>query len=342
VVAEHLATRTTAGLFDETSFAKIDVTGPDAAAFLERVCDNHVARGVGDVTYTQCLNPRGGIEMDVTVTRLAADRFRVVTGTAYGTHDLGWLRRQARLHDADVRLADVSGAEVCFALWGPLSRTILAGLTPADVTDGAFPFMTAQEITVGDVPVRALRVTFVGELGWELYAPAEYGVRLWTALVEAGAPHGMVAAGYRAIESLRLEKAYRVWSTDVTPETNPYEAGLGFCVKLDKPGGFVGDEALRRIKAEGVRRRLACLVLDDPRDAVLGGEPVLDGPNVLGRVTSGGIGWSVEASIAYAYLPVDAAAAGVRVDVDLFGVRRPATVTKAPLLDPKGERVRGL
>jgi glycine cleavage system aminomethyltransferase T/glycine/D-amino acid oxidase-like deaminating enzyme len=331
-VVEHLATRTTAGLFDETSFAKIEVAGPDAAAFLERVCDNHVARGVGDVTYTQCLNPRGGIEMDVTVTRLAEDRFRVVTGTAYGTHDLGWLRRQARLHDADVRLADVSGSEVCFALWGPAARAILAGLTPADLSDAAFGFMTAQDLTVGDVPVRALRVTFVGEHGWELYAPSEYGLRLWTALVEAGRPHGLVPAGYRAIESLRLEKAYRVWSTDVTPETNPYEAGLGFCVKLGKPGGFVGDEALVRVKAEGVRRRLGCLVLDDPREAVLGGEPVLAGGEVLGRVTSGGIGWSARASIAYAYLPVEAAVAGTRVDVDLFGVRQPATVTRAPVI----------
>jgi heterotetrameric sarcosine oxidase gamma subunit len=341
-VVEHLATRTSAGLFDETSFAKIDVTGPDAAAFLERVCDNQVARGVGDVTYTQCLNERGGIEMDVTVTRLAPDRFRVVTGTAYGTHDLGHLRRQARILDADVRLADVSGSEVCFALWGPAARTILAGLTPADLADAAFPFMTAQEVPVGDVPVRALRVTFVGELGWELYAPAEYGLRLWTCLLDAGRGHGLVPAGYRAIESLRLEKAYRVWSTDVSPETNPYEAGLGFCVKLGKPGGFVGEDALRRVRAEGVRRRLACLVLDDQREAVLGGEPVTAAGEVLGRVTSGGTGWSLGASIAYAYLPVAAAATGTRVEVDLFGVRRAATVTPAPLFDPKGERVRGL
>jgi len=341
-VVEHLATRATAGLFDETSFAKIDVTGPDAAAFLERVCDNHVARGVGDATYTQCLNDRGGIEMDVTVTRLAADRFRVVTGTAYGTHDLGHLRRQARLMDADVRLADVSGAEVCFALWGPAAREILAGLTPADLSDPAFPFLTAQDLPVGDVPVRALRVTFVGELGWELYAPAEYGLRLWTCLMDAGRDQGLVAAGYRAIESLRLEKAYRVWSTDITPETNPYEAGLGFCVKLGKPGGFVGEEALRQVQSDGVSRRLACLVLDDEREAVLGGEPVLADGEVLGRVTSGGIGWSVGASIAYAYQPVAAAAAGTRVEVDLFGVRCPATVTKVPLFDPKGERVRGL
>jgi glycine cleavage system aminomethyltransferase T/glycine/D-amino acid oxidase-like deaminating enzyme len=340
VAVEHLATRGSAGLFDETSFAKIDVSGRDAAAFLERVCDNQVGRGVGDVTYTQCLNERGGIEMDVTVTRLGEQDFRIITGTAFGTHDLGWLRRQARLLGADVRVDDVSGSEVCFALWGPQARAILGRLTPADLTDAAFGFMTAQDIPVGDVPVRALRVTFVGELGWELYAPAEYGLRLWETLVDAGGDE-LTVAGYRAIESMRLEKAYRVWSTDVTPETNPYEAGLGFAVKLDKPGGFVGDEALRRVKAEGVRRRLACLVLDDPREVVLGGEPVLAGEEVLGPVTSGGFGYSVEASIAYAYLPVEAAVAGTRVAADLFGVRQPATVVKAPLLDPQGTRMRG-
>jgi glycine cleavage system aminomethyltransferase T/glycine/D-amino acid oxidase-like deaminating enzyme len=329
VAVEHLATRGSAGLFDESSFAKIDVSGPDAAAFLERVCDNRVARGVGDVTYTQCLNERGGIEMDVTVTRLGEQAFRIVTGTAFGTHDLGWLLRQARMTGADVRLADVSGSEVCFALWGPRARDVLAPRTPADLGDEAFPFMTAQEITVGDIPVRALRVTFTGELGWELYASAEYGPRLWESL--AGDPD-VTVAGYRAIESLRLEKGYRVWSSDITPETNPYEAGLGFCVKLGKPGGFVGGEALARVKAEGVSRRLACLVVTDPREVVLGGEPVLEGDTVLGRVTSGGFGFTVRASIAYAYLPVDAAVAGTRVDVDLFGVRQPATVVKAPLV----------
>ena len=332
VAVEHLATRTGAGLFDESSFAKLDVTGPDAATFLEHVCDNHVARGIGDVTYTQCLNERGGIEMDVTVTRLADDGFRVVTGTAFGTHDLAWLTRQARRAEADVRLADVSGSEVCFALWGPRARAILQPLTPADLSAQAFPFMTAQELTVGDVPVRALQVTFVGEHGWELYAPAEYGLRLWETL----AREDVVTAGYRAIESLRLEKAYRVWSTDITPETNPYEAGLGFCVKLGKPGGFVGEEALATVKAEGVRRRLACLVLDDARDALLGGEPVLDGDRVLGRVTSGGFGYSAAASIGYAYLPVDRAQPDTRVEVDLFGVRQPARVVKAPQLQPPG------
>ncbi len=205
--------------------------------------------------------------------------------------------------------------------------------------------MTAQDVPVGDVPVRALRVTFVGELGWELYAPAEYGRRLWESVLGAG-EGTVLPAGYRAIESLRLEKGYRVWGTDLTAETTPYEAGLGFCVKLGKPGGFIGEEALRRVKAEGVRRRLACLVLDDPRDVVLGGEPVLgqgasDGGGVLGRVTSGGSGWSLGASIAYAYLPLEAAVAGTRLEVDLFGVPRAATVTAQPLFDPEGLRVRG-
>ena len=293
--AEHVATRTAAGLFDETSFAKIEVSGPDAARFLERVCDNHVARGVGELTYTQALNPRGGIEADFTVTRLAEQRFWVITGTAFGNHDLAWLRKQARLGDFDVALDDVTGQYVCFALWGPKAREILGSLTPADVSDEAFPFMTWQQITVGDVPVRALRVTFTGEHGWELYASTEYGARLWSALVEAGEPHGLRACGYRALESLRLEMGYRVWSTDLTPETTPYEAGLGFCVKLDKPGGFIGADALRAAKASGLTRKLCCIVLDDPRAVVLGAEPVRIGGadgEVVGRVTSGGLGYT--------------------------------------------------
>ncbi len=331
---EHRATRTTAGLFDETSFAKIEVRGRDAARFLERVCDNQVARGVGDVTYTQLLNLRGGIEADVTVTRLAEDRFWVVTGTAYGTHDLAWMRRQARLGDFDVTLTDVTGGFVCFALWGPNARGILAALTPADVSDEAFAFMTSQEITVGDVPVRALRVTFVGEHGWELYASSEYGAALWSRLVSIGEAHGLVPCGYRAIDSLRLERGYRVWGSDITSETNPYEAGLGFCVKLDKPGGFVGDAALREAKSTGPSRRLSLLVLDDARSVVLGSEPVRVAGKVVGRVTSGGLGYTCARSLAYAYLPIEHSSPGTRVQVNLFGSQVPATVTDVCTLLP--------
>ena len=341
VAAEHLATRSRAALFDETSFAKLSVSGPDAATFLDWACDNAVARDVGAVTYTQALNDRGGIECDFTVTRLAADDFLVVTGTAFGAHDQAWLTKQARRQKAQVRIADVTGGTCCYALWGPLARTILQPLTPADLSDAAFPFLTAQELTVGEVPVRAQRVTFVGELGYELYASSEYGATLWEALWSAGREHGMVAGGYRAIESLRLEKGYRVWGSDLTAETTPYEAGLGFCVKLDKPGGFAGRDALLAARAAGPpSHRLRATVLDEPDESVLGAEPVRIGSDIIGRVTSGGYGYSVAASIAYAYLPWEAKP-GTPVEVDLFGRWVRGVVTAEPLFDPDNERVRG-
>jgi glycine cleavage system aminomethyltransferase T/glycine/D-amino acid oxidase-like deaminating enzyme len=338
--AEHLATRAAAGLFDESSFAKIEVSGPDAATLLQWVCDNDVAREVGAITYTQALNRRGGIECDFTVTRTADDVFLLVTGTAFGSHDLAWLSKQARRRNAQVRIVDVTGQLACFALWGPRSREILAALTPTALDDAAFPFMTSQELTVADVPTRALRVTFVGELGWELYASSEYGAALWSAVWGAGQELGLTAGGYRAIESMRLEKGYRVWGTDITAETNPYEAGLGFCVKPDKPGGFEGSAALREVKATGPSRRLRAIVLDDPNSVVLGSEPVRIGDRVIGRVTSGGYGYTVGSSIAYAYLPIEASA-GTPVAIDLFGGWVTGAVAHEPLFDPKGDRIHG-
>ncbi len=341
VVAEHRATRETAALFDESSFAKIEVSGPDSARLLEWVCDNEVARGPGTVTYTQALNARGGIECDFTVTHLDDSLFLVVTGTAFATHDAAWLRTQARALDVDVRIADVTGAWACFGLWGPRARDILAPLTPQDLGNDAFPFLAMRETTVGDVPVRMVRVTFVGELGWEMYCPAEYGASLWTSLWGAGREHGLVAGGYRAIDSLRLEKGYRVWGADIDPAHTPYEAGLGFCVKLDKPGGFLGREALVAQKATGAERRLVCLVLDGTKAVALGNEPVRgDDSAIVGRITSGGLGYTLGASIAFAYLPVDLAVAGTRVEVGVFGDWLGATVTKDPLYDPRSERVR--
>jgi glycine cleavage system aminomethyltransferase T/glycine/D-amino acid oxidase-like deaminating enzyme len=341
---EHAATRNAVGLFDESSFAKIEVSGVDAPALMDWVCDNKVARGIGDVTYTQALNSRGGIECDFTVTRTASDVFLIVTGTAFGSHDLAWLRKQARRRGAQVRFADVTGQYSCYGLWGPRARDLLSRLTPTDLGNAAFPFMTSQEITVGDVPLRAVRVTFVGELGWELYSSAEYGAGLWRQLWEAGREFGLTAGGYRAIDSLRLEKGYRVWSTDVTPETTPYEAGLGFCVKLDKPGGFEGREALLAAdsaKAAAPTRRLRAIVLDDPRQVALGSEPVRIGQTVVGRVTSAGFGYTIGASIAYAYLPIEHATPGTAVEIDLFGQWSKGVVATEPLFDPKGLRVRG-
>jgi glycine cleavage system aminomethyltransferase T/glycine/D-amino acid oxidase-like deaminating enzyme len=328
--AEHQATREAAGLFDESSFAKLEVAGPGAAELLERLCDNRVARDVGMITYTQMLNRRGGIECDFTVTRLEPELFQIVTGTAFGNHDASWIRRHLPA-DGSVRLSDVTSRWACFALWGPRAFAILSELT-ADPLD--FRYMSMRELAVADVPVRALRVTFVGEAGWELYCPAEYGAGLWAALWEAGQPHGLRAGGYRAIDSLRLEKGYRVWAADITPEDTPHEAGLGFCVRADKT--FIGSEALAEREVE---RRLRCLVLEDPRSVALGNEPVRVAGRVQGRVTTGGYGYTVERSIAYAYLPAEVEA-GAEVEIDVFGRWVAGQVADDPLYDPRGERVR--
>ncbi len=338
IEAEHAATRERAGLFDETSFAKFEVVGPGAIALLQRLADNDVDRPPGSVVYTAMLNARGGIECDFTITRLAADRFRIVTGSAFGTHDRGWISRHLP-RDGSVSLIDVTGAYACVGLFGPRARDILASVTDADVSNAGFPYLTARELAVGRAPALAARVTYVGELGWELYTPSEYGLELWDTLWEAGRPLGLVAAGYRAIDSLRLEKGYRYWSADITPDDTPYEAGLGFAVRLGK-GDFIGREALVRQKAEGVRRKLCCLTLADPLAVALGGEPVRMDGRVVGRVTSGGFGYTVGLSIAYAYLPVELATPGVAVAVEVFGDWIAGAVTAEPLWDPKGERVR--
>jgi 4-methylaminobutanoate oxidase (formaldehyde-forming) len=332
--AEHRACREAAALFDETSFAKIEVSGPGAAELLERLCDNHVARDIGQITYTQMLNPRGGIECDFTVTRLAEDRFRIVTGTAFGRHDLAWIAEHAP-EDGSVEVEDVTAQHACLGLWGPASREVLSAATSDDLS---FGYMRSAPVEVGGVPCLALRVTYVGELGWELYCDFDQGLALWDALWEAGRPHGLAAGGYKAIDSLRLEKGYRVWGADITPEDTPYEAGLGFAVKLDK-GDFTGRQALRAVREPD--RRLACLVLDESRAVALGSEPVRIDGDLAGRVTSGGYGYTVERSIAYAYIPARYAEPGRKVEVEIFGEWVGGEVAPEPLFDPAGERLRG-
>ncbi len=331
--AEHRGCREAAALFDETSFAKIEIAGEGAAVFLEHLCDNRVAREVGAITYTQMLNRHGGIECDFTVTRLADNRFRIVTGTAFGQHDLAWIRAHAP-ENGSVAVEDVTSKYACLGLWGPLARDILAPLTTDDLS---FPYMRAREIAVGPVPCLALRVTYVGELGWELYCGTEFGLRLWDVLWESGRGHGLVAGGYKAIDSLRLEKGYRVWGSDITPDETPYEAGLGFAAKLDK-GDFLGRDAL--LERSELTRRLVCLVLDDARSVALGSEPVRVDGEVAGRVTSGGYGYTVERSIAYAYVPAAEAIPGRPVEVEIFGEWVGGEVAEEPLFDPAGERIR--
>jgi glycine cleavage system aminomethyltransferase T len=292
---------------------------------------------VGRLTHTQMLNSRGGIECDLTVARLGQERFSIVTGTASGDHDREWIRRHLP-GDGSVRVHDVTSAWACFGVRGPRAQDVLAPLTPQSLAIEDFPYLSVRETSVGDVPVRAQRVTDVGEPGWELYCPAEYGLTLWRTLWEAGRPHGLVAGGYRAIDSLRLETGYRVWGADVTPDVTPYEDGVGFAVKLDKP--FVGREARVEARERGPRQVLCCLTLEDPRSVALGNEPVRAGGAIAGSVTSGGYGYAVRRSIAYAYLPPEHASPGAAVAIEIFGRWMPGEVAEEPLLDRSGERLR--
>jgi glycine cleavage system aminomethyltransferase T/glycine/D-amino acid oxidase-like deaminating enzyme len=336
IAAEHLATRERVALFDETSFSKIEIEGPGALPFLQWLAANDLDRPPGTVTYTQLLNERGGIECDLTINRLEATRFLAVTGTAFGQHDLDWMRRH--LPPDGVRLTDVSERLCCIGMWGPAARDLLSRVAEGDVSNAAFPYLASRRLVIAGAEVVASRVTYVGELGWELYAPVEHGPAVWDALWEAGRPLGALAAGYRAIDSLRLEKGYRYWSADIDPEHDPFEAGLGFAVRMKK-GEFLGRVALERRRVEPRRQALRCLVVADPAQVALGGEPVWSGADLLGRVTSAGYGYTVRQSIAYAWLP-GTMASGREVEVELFGVRQRAHVSSEPLYDPRGERVR--
>ena len=237
------------------------------------------------------LTPSGGIKCDLTVTRLGEERFLVVTGGGMGLHDLHWIESHLP-DDRSVSVTDVSSGRCCIGLWGPRARDVLSRVTEDDVSNGGFPYMTAKPITIGEVPVTALRISYVGELGWEVYASTEQGLRLWDTLWEAGGPHGVIAGGGGAFDSLRLEKGYRLWGNDIHTEYNPYEAGIGFAVRMRK-GEFIGRDALRQARARGMSRKLCCMTLDDPNTVVMGKEPILDGDRVLGYVTSANYGHSI-------------------------------------------------
>ncbi len=338
VAAEHAATRERVSMFDLTPFAKFEITGPGALDALERLAVNRMDRPVGSITYTAMLTPKGGIKCDLTVTRLAEDKFMVVTGGAMGLHDRAWI--EAHLPgDGSAVLTDVTSGLCCIGLWGPRSRDLLGRICEEDVSNKGFPYMTAKRLTIAEVPALALRISYVGELGWEIYASTEHGPRLWDALWEAGQPLGVIAAGGGAFESLRLEKGYRLWGNDIHTEYNPYEAGIGFAVRMRK-GGFIGRDALRNIRAQGLARKLCCLTLDDPGAVVMGKEPLLDGDRVLSYVTSAGYGHSIGRGIVYGYLPSGYTEPGTSVDVLYFGERIPATVAREPLYDPAGERMK--
>lgn len=337
VGAEHRAARERVALFDMTSFGKLRVRGAGALALLQNLAGNDVDRPVGSLIYTQFLNERGGIESDLTIARRGADEFFVVTGTAFGASDLGWIRMHAP-EDGTVELEDLTDEYACLGLWGPDARRVLEQVTAADVSNAAFPYMTAQALEAAGRRVWAQRVSYVGELGWELYVDNANAVALWDALMQAGRSFGITPAGYKALDSLRLEKCYRYWSADMTPAESPYEAGLAFAVKLNK-GEFLGRAALARQKEEGVTRRLVPLLLGD-QVVIYGGEAVSYEGRVISRARSGGYGYTLGQTIALSYLPIELARVGQVVQVEIFGDRVPATVGPDPLYDARGDKLR--
>jgi 4-methylaminobutanoate oxidase (formaldehyde-forming) len=341
---EHLAVREAVGLFDQSCFAKFEVTGRGALALLERVSCNRIDVEPGRVVYTQWLNERGGIEADLTVFRLAEDRFMVVTSCASALRDLRHLQRHAGLHDA-VSIRDISADRAMLGLMGPRARDVLAPLTDADLSTASFPFGTTREINVAGLQVRATRITYVGELGWEIMVPAQDAVALFDALVDAGRPHGLRLAGYHAMNSLRIEKAYRHWGHDITPDEDPLEAGLGFCVAWDKPTAFIGREALLARRGSLPRRRLVQFLLEDPDALLFHDEPIWRDGQRVGRITSGMYGHTLGGAVGLGYVelgePAPAAAfAEGRYEIEIATRRVPARASLKPLYDPASGRVR--
>ena len=349
--AEHLETRENVALFDLTGLSIIEARGPGALDYVNRLCSNQMNVKPGRVVYTCWLTEKGGVRRDLAVTRLSDDRFWMFVGEGTRPQDWQWVNRYAPT-DGSVTLTDISDAYTALGLWGPNARKVLEKVTRSDVSNAGFPYFTSRWIEIGSAPVYALRVSYAGELGWELHIPVDQATQVWDALWEAGREFGMIGAGSGAFDSLRLEKGYRGWGSDVYTEHTPYEAGLGWTVKLDK-SDFIGREACLTLK-DNVTRKLSCIALDD-RDATLFGyEPIFaahvetygggnghSNGHALGYVTSANFGYSVGKFLAYGYLPIEHAVLGTKLEIEYFGHRFGATVADDPVFDAKMARLKG-
>jgi sarcosine dehydrogenase len=340
VEREARAVRDGVALVDQTSFAKFEISGPGALAAVQWLSVANMDRSIGTVTYTQLCNERGGIECDLTMVRTAHDTWYVVTGAAFGAHDMGWIREQSPT-DGSVQIRDVTSARGVINLCGPLAREVLQAVCEDDVSNAAFRYGRAREITVGAAPVLALRIGYTGELGWELHVPTEYAAHVYEVLRAAGEPHGIVDAGYRAVDRLRVEKGYVYWSTDVTPDTTPLEAGLEWRIDWGK-GGFCGRDALVAQRDAGVTRRLSTFTLElEPGEMAypVGGEAIIADGQVVGFSTTANFGHTVGKPVLYGYLPIDLCD---RTDftIEVYGEPYRATRHDGPLHDPNGDRLR--
>ncbi|MEA5387885.1 FAD-dependent oxidoreductase [Haloarculaceae archaeon H-GB11] len=333
--AEHQAVRDGVGLFDLSAFTNIVVEGADALALTQRICTNDVDVDVGEATYTLMCSERGGVLGDMTVIREAPDRFQIMgnSGNA-GTEQLAWIREHADDYDVYVR-SPVAG-RCALGVWGPNAREMLQPITAADLDNDAFPYFTAQETYVEEIPVTALRVSYVGELGWELHTTTDYGRKLWEILWEAGQDHDVVPMGDGALNTMRLEKGYPLYGVDLTPEYDPYEAGLGFTV--DEDTEFIGRDAVVQAKDDVTRTRTT-LTLDEPGEVVYNGAPIMDGDEAVGYAASADYGYSVDAGIVSGYLPTEYAESGTDLEVQYEAERYSATVQETPLFDPERERL---
>lgn len=340
--AEAWKTRTAVAMYDMTPLKRLEVSGPGALKLLQELTTGDLAKKPGAVTYTLLLDHSGGIRSDITVARLDENTFQL---GANGNIDTAYFERAARQQTENggagdwVQVRDTTGGTCCIGLWGPLARDLVSTISSDDFSNDGLKYFRSKQVVIGGVPVTAMRLSYVGELGWELYTSADNGQRLWDALWKAGQPFGVIAAGRAAFSSLRLEKGYRSWGTDMTTEHDPFEAGLGFAVKMAKEN-FVGKAALEGRSEESSKRRLRCLTVDDGRSLVLGKEPVFYKDQPVGYVTSAAFGYTVRKPIAYAYLP-SAVSLGDSVEIEYFGRRIQATVTEDPLYDPTMSRLRG-
>jgi len=340
---EHKAAREAAVIFDQTSFAKFALKGPDALAALNWICANDVDKSVGALTYTQMLNANGGIECDLTIARVAENEFYIVTGTGFSTHDFDWISRNIP-EGMNCQLFDITSSNAVLSLMGPAARNILEKVTRADVSNAGFPFGTTKTIGIAGCPVLALRVTYVGELGWELHLPVEYATTVYAALMKVGADHGLINAGYRAIESLRLEKGYRAWGGDIGPDHTPFESGLGWAVKLRKNTPFIGRQAAQDQRDNGVKKMMACFTCA-PDVVLQGRETIYRNGERVGWLTSGGFGYTVDKSIGYGYVRNPDGVTrddimGATYELEVATKRVPCSVHMAPLYDAKMERIK--
>ena len=341
VAAEHRAFRERVGMVDLTSFGKVEITGPGALALLQRLAVSNMDQPVGTVVYTQFCNPKGGIMADVTITRLGDESFRLITGSGFIDNDMGYIKLNLRTEDPPVEMRDVTEEYACIGLWGPKAPAVLQAVTDDDITYAALPYMRAKTITVNGVEVLAQRISYAGESGWELYARFNKAIVVWDKLWEAGQEHGIIVGGYNVLGSLRIEKGYLYYNSDITTLDNPFAAGLGFTVDLDGGGGFIGREALRKIKAEGVTHKLCTLTIGGEEWLPLyGGEAVISDGQVITRLRSTGYGHTVRKNIGLAYLPLELAKVGKSFEIEIFGETLPAQVAPRILYDPKGDALK--